>query len=91
MDHQIGLYIVGVLSILGGIEMIRFSWADSSEEKQHDCFGSSFDNAVVDFQPGHMGVTIGFALVVLGFVLLYGGSQGWTIMKILTTVKDIAF
>lgn len=90
MDHQIGLYILGILSLLGGIEMVRFSWADSRQERQHDMFGTTFDNASVDMQPGHLGVTVGFALVVLGFVAFYGGYSGWTIMKILTTVKDIA-
>lgn len=91
MDQQIGLYILGVLSVLGGIEMVRFSWADSRQERQHDWFENTFDSASVDMQPGHLGVTVGFALVVFGCAAFYGGFNGWTIMKILTTVKEIAF
>lgn len=88
MDHTIGLYIVGVLALLGGIELIRFSWADSREEdRQHNHFGGSHET--MELQPGHLGVTLGAAMVVFAFVAFYGGYNGWTLMKIFKTVGDL--
>jgi hypothetical protein len=89
MDHQIGLFIVGILSLLGGIELVRFSWADSGEEQQ-DNLGNPYGRSVGDAQPATLGVTLGAVMVLFAFVAFYGGYSGWTIMKVLSTVGDLA-
>ncbi len=88
MDHTIGLYIVGILALLGGIELVRYSWAESRDE-QSGTYGSAYGSGL-ESQPGHIGVTLGFVLVLFGFVAFYGGYSGWTIMKVLTTVRELA-
>lgn len=85
MEHTIAFYVIGVLAIFGGVELIRFSWPDAQTEHcgffggNHDCW-----------QPAHLGVSCGALLIVLGAVSCFGGYNGWTMAEVLSTVKDIA-
>ena len=83
MDQTIGLYVLGILAVLGGIELVRFSWPDTGEE---DC---GYDGGW-NLQPAHLGVTFGAILIVFGCASCYGGYCGWTMDKVLTTVKNLA-
>jgi len=82
MDH-IGMFVLGILSVVGGFELMRYSWPDTKYED--NCCDS-----VLDMQPARLGMTFGAVLILFGCFACYGGYCGWTMSHVLATVKDLA-
>lgn len=83
MDH-IGMFLIGILSILGGAELVRHAWPEYGTE---GCQHHTYD---ILAQPARLSMTAGIVLMVFGGVACYGGYCGWTVTRVLSVVMELA-
>ncbi len=78
MNHSMSLFLAGAITIVGGIALIKWGWADRMEEGRSNSYLENSSFADFDFRIGHLSTGCGWLLVIFGTYCIWGGSQGWT-------------
>lgn len=82
--ESIGLYVLAALAILGGFELFRWALPDRNKLNKERPF-----DPTNRYDSSSIAVSLGIGLMVFGGFAIYGGTQGWSFMQIVSYVGNI--